>query len=381
MDTLEKQVETQQISSGDLNREINAVYAALDKRQAGKKLFAKDASLWKNDPTQIKIINNRLGWLSFPGGFKERAQELMAFSRQIKQEGYKYTVLLGMGGSSLCSEVARETFGTSKGYLELLVLDNTSPEAIHDIEKRIDIEKTLFISASKSGTTKETLSFSKYFYEQLKVKLKDKTGNNFIAITDEGTPLIKMAQDYKYRKVFINPSDVGGRYSVLSDFGLLPMALMGIDISALLLNAKQLEDSCDPSIPAANNPGISLGGLLGLAQQHGRDKITFVLSQSIQAFGYWVEQLIAESTGKEGKGLIPVNGEQPGSPEEYGNDRVFIYIYLESDNNTANHKKLLAFEKAGHPVVRIELPDKMALGGEYYRLGSCNSYCWNGDWH
>jgi transaldolase / glucose-6-phosphate isomerase len=367
MDTLEKQAETQQINSGDLKSEINTVYSALDEKQAGKRLFAKDSSLWKTDPTQIKVIDNRLGWLDFPDSLKKNAEELMAFSRQIKQEGYKYAVLLGMGGSSLCSEVARETFGTSKGYLELLVLDNTAPEAIHDIEKHIDIEKTLFISASKSGTTKETLSFSKYFYEQLKIKLKDKTGNNFVAITDEGTPLVKMAQDYKYRKVFINPGDVGGRYSVLSDFGLLPMALMGIDISALLQNAKQLENSCDPAIPASANPGVSLGGLLGLAQQHRRDKVTFVLSSSIQAFGYWVEQLIAESTGKEGKGLIPVNGEQPGSPDVYGNDRVFVHIYLNSDDNTANNEKLLVLEKAGNPIVRIELHDKMALGGEYYR--------------
>jgi transaldolase / glucose-6-phosphate isomerase len=367
MDTLEKQAETQQISSGDLNGEINATYTALDKKQTGKRLFAKDSSLWESDTATRKLIDNRLGWLSFPDSLKKDAEELMAFSQQIKQEGYKYAVLLGMGGSSLCSEVARETFGTSNGYLELLVLDNTSPEAIHDIEKHIDIEKTLFISASKSGATKETLSFSKYFYELLKVKLKDKTGNNFVAITDAGTPLVKMAQDYNYRKVFINPGDVGGRYSVLSDFGLLPMALMGIDISALLLNAKQLEDSCAPAISTSANPGLSLGGLLGLAQQHGKDKVTFVLSQSIQAFGYWVEQLIAESTGKEGKGLIPVNGEQLGNPDVYGNDRIFVHIYLNSDDNIANIKKLSTLEQAGNPIVRIELQDKMALGGEYYR--------------
>ncbi len=366
-DMLGKQASTQQISFDSSKSELSTLHAALDEKQAGRRLFAEDPHLWKDDPDQVKSINNRLGWLTFLESFIEKSDETVAFSKQVKQEGYKYAVLLGMGGSSLCSEVARETFAVSKGYLQLLVLDNTDPAAIHDIEKQIEIEKTLFIAASKSGATKETLSFFKYFYDQLKKKGKSNPGNNFISITDAGTPLVKTSEENKFRKVFVNPGDVGGRYSVLSDFGLVPMALMGIDIKALLLNAEQMEHNCDPFVPTASNPGISLGGLLGMAQKLGRDKITFVLSSSIWSYGFWAEQLIAESTGKEGKGIIPINGEQLGNPDVYGKDRVFAHIYLATDDNTVNNKKLLALEKAGHPVVRIAIPNKIALGGEYYR--------------
>ena len=245
-DMLGKQASAQQLSFDSSKSELSAVYTALDEKQAGRRMFAKDPHLWKDDPEQAKAISNRLGWLSFIEGFIERSKYIDAFAKQVKLEGYKHAVLLGMGGSSLCSEVARETFPVSKGYLKLLVLDNTDPAAIYDLEKQIDIEKTLFIVASKSGTTKESLSFFKYFYDQLEKKKKGKAGNNFISITDAGTPLVNTSEEHSFRKVFINPGDVGGRYSVLSDFGLVPMALMGIDIKALLLSAKQMEGSCDP---------------------------------------------------------------------------------------------------------------------------------------
>ncbi len=366
-DILKESDSIQQISYGDLKVEVNAAYASLDEKLAGRRLFSRDPYLWKNDPDQITAINNRLGWLDLPESFGSEADEYLSFARQLKKEGYKYAVLLGMGGSSLSSEVARETFTTGKDYLQLLVLDNTDPAAIRNIERQINPVKTLFIVASKSGTTKESLSFFRYFYDLLKEKIKGNPGKNFIAITDKGTPLVLTAKKYGFRKVFVNPSDIGGRYSVLSGFGLLPMALMGIDIRAVLENALQMKNNCDPFIPAAANPGISLGCLLGIAQRHRKDKVTFILSPSILTFGYWVEQLIAESTGKENKGIIPVSGEQLGRPEEYGNDRIFIHIYLASDNETAHNKKLAALETAGHPVVRIRLPHKIALGGEYYR--------------
>jgi hypothetical protein len=192
-------------------------------------------------------------------------------------------------------------------------------------------------------------------------------GKHFVAVTDNDTPLVKTAQDYKFRKVFINPSEVGGRYSVLSYFGLLPMALMGIDIKALLSNAQQMKNSCDPFVPTMANPGVSLGCLLGIAQRNGKDKVTFVISPSIQSFGFWVEQLLAESTGKDGQGIIPVQGEMPGDPDAYGNDRIFVHIYLNSEIDNFQSKKIVALEKARHPVVRIGLPDKLALGGEFYR--------------
>ncbi len=356
----------QRISCSKLETEVNAAYTAIDEKKIGKLLFAKDPYLWKTDLQQTKEVKRRLSWLTIPDNFSENVDTLNAFTLTMKEEGYASAVLLGMGGSSLCSEVARETFGTAKGFLQLFVLDNTSPEAIMALEEEIDIEKTLFIVASKSGGTEETISFFRYFYEKLEKKNKDKPGNNFVAITDEGTPLIKLAEQYKFRKVFINDPDLGGRYSVLSDFGLLPMALMGINIKGLMDSAKQMKDSCD-SVPTPANPGISLGAVLGICQRHGQDKVTFVLSSSISSFGYWVEQLLAESTGKEGRGLVPVNGELTGAPEVYGKDRIFIYMYLASDNNEADDKKVKALEEAGHPVVRIELADKIALGGEYYR--------------
>ncbi len=358
---------TQTISCGALKKEMEAAYKSVDEKQVGARLYRKDPYLWKTDAEQTKMISESMGWLALPDTYTPVAEDIMSFARKIKGESYKHAVLLGMGGSSLCSEVARETYGTTDNYLELLVLDNTDPAAILEIEKQIDIEKTLFIVATKSGGTKETLSFFRYFYDVLEKKGKGKTGDNFVAITDAESPLVKTSGEYHFRRVFINPPGIGGRYSVLSDFGLLPMALMGIDIKAIMLAARQMKISCGAEIPAGSNPGISLGIVLGICQRYGRDKVTFVLSSSISSFGYWVEQLLAESTGKEGKGLIPVNGEELGNPEVYGRDRVFIHMYLPSINNVVDEQKLKALETAGHPVVRIRIPDNVTLAGEYYR--------------
>jgi glucose-6-phosphate isomerase len=354
---------TQEINPGSLKDKVELGYIALDKQHAASRLYDRDALFWKSDAENIKSITSRLGWLDVPGN----AKELMAFASQIKTEGYKHAVLLGMGGSSLCSEVARQTFGPKNGYPELLVLDNTAPSAILHIQKQLDMGKTLFIAASKSGGTMETISFFKYFYEQLKATGFPEPGRNFVAITDDATPLVKMAEEYHFRKVFVNRGDIGGRYSVLSDFGLLPMALMGIDIEAMLASTQQMRDSCDQDIPTLDNPGVSLGAMIGTAERNGRNKLTFIMSPSIQAFGYWVEQLIAESTGKEGKGLIPVTGEALGAPDVYGDDRVFVHMYLSADDNKDSVQKLQALEKAGHPIIRICVTDKIALGGEYYR--------------
>ena len=364
---MDSKLSAQQINGGALKKEIEAAYDIIDQDQAGRRLFNKDPYLWKTAPDQVKTIQEGLGWLNLPQDFTAKCDDLKTFTDKIKSEGYKHAVLLGMGGSSLCSEVARETFGTSDGYLKLLVLDNTEPEAILDVQNQVDLEKTIFIAATKSGGTMETLSFFKYFYEELKKKGSQNPGKNFIAITDPGSPLVPMAEEYKFRRTFLNPTDVGGRYSVLSYFGILPMALMGIDVKEMLARALQMETSCGPEIPAASNPGISLGTTLGICQKNGRDKVTFVMSSSISAFGYWVEQLLAESTGKEGKGLIPVNGETIGAPEVYGKDRIFIYMHLASDDSKNDEEKLKALEAAGHPVVRINVADKLALGGEYYR--------------
>lgn len=364
---LGEQYSLQNLNPASLQKEMDAASASLDENRAGRRLFDKDSSLWKTDPQQMKEIQNGMGWLILPESFAQKTEELISFTEQLKDENYKYAVLLGMGGSSLCSVVARETWGENNSFLKLIVLDNTEPAAIHEVEEQIDINKTLFIVASKSGTTLETICFFRYFYEQVEKLNNPDPGKHFVAVTDNDTPLVKIAEDYKFRKVFINPSDVGGRYSVLSYFGLLPMALMGIDIKALLSNALQMKNSCDPYLPTMSNPGVSLGCLLGIAQRNGKDKVTFVISPSIQSFGFWVEQLLAESTGKEGKGIIPIQGETPGDPDAYGNDRIFIHIYLNSEIDSFQSKKISAIEKARHPVVRIGLPDKLALGGEFYR--------------
>ncbi|HSR17604.1 MAG TPA: hypothetical protein VLM39_05875, partial [Ignavibacteriaceae bacterium] len=250
---------------------------------------------------------------------------------------------------------------------ELIVLDNTSPEAVADVDAKIILSNSLFIVPSKSGTTTETLSFYKYFYDKVKQSGAENPGRHFIAITDQGTPLEEEARNKNFRRTFINPADIGGRYSALSYFGLVPMALIGIDTGKLLEYAHQFQHSCDPFIPAQANPAVSLGALLGIAYKEGKDKATFIISESLSAFGDWVEQLIAESTGKEGKGLIPVVGEDTAKPEFYLNDRIFIYLYTKPDEVPILTKKVSALENAGHPVVKIELQEKISLGAEFFR--------------
>ncbi|MEO7174765.1 MAG: bifunctional transaldolase/phosoglucose isomerase [Saprospiraceae bacterium] len=356
----------QQISCGKLEAEVKSAYTSMDEKQIARLLFAMDPHLWKNETEEVKSISERMGWLNLPDHFIKHADDIITFAQSIKEEAYKDILVLGMGGSSLCSEVTRQTYDRVEGYPQLWVLDNTEPAAILAIEGKIDLDKTLFIVATKSGNTEETLSFFRYFHQQLVSKKVANPGDNFVAITDHGTSLVKLAEEFKFRKVFINPSDHGGRYSVLSNFGLLPMALMGIDIDAVLASAKQMKNSCD-GVPTADNPGISLGVVLGICQKNARDKVTFILSSSISSFGLWVEQLLAESTGKEGKGLIPINGEILAGPEAYGNDRIFVHMCLPTDDNEADERKIKALEEAGYPVVRIKVANKIALGGEYFR--------------
>jgi len=351
------------IDLGKLDNEFQKACSDFAEKQITKRLFEKDTSLWITDSEVAEKISNRLGWLDLP----DNADELIEFANQIKEENFRYVVLLGMGGSSLCSEVAKQTFGSAYGYPELLVLDNTAPTAILNLERYINIEETLFIVASKSGNTMETLSFFRYFYSQLQKQKVVKPGNNFIAITDANTPLIDIAKEYEFRKVFVNPTDIGGRYSVLSNFGLLPMALIGIDIKALLENTEQLKSQCEKEFAIENNAGISVGIALGIAQKHQIDKVTFVLSTSIQSFGLWVEQLIAESTGKHETGLVPIAGELLETPDKYSKDRIFIHLYLSDDDNDSTFKKLDLLKENGYPIISIELKDKIDIGAEFYR--------------
>jgi len=357
----------QSFALGSLKNDSDDVFKSMNQKQYSRRLFNKDPHLWKQDTENVKSINNRLGWLESINIFLEKINEMKSFADEIKNEGFKHIVLLGMGGSSLCPEVAQKTFGSAEGFPELIVLDNTSPEAVLDVEAKINLSTSLFVVPSKSGTTTETLSFYKYFFEKVKQIGALNPGKNFIAITDQGTPLEEEAKNKNFRRTFINPENIGGRYSALSYFGLVPMALIGIDIGKLLEYAHQFQNSCHPFIPAQANPAVGLGAVLGIAYKQGRDKVTFIISDSLSAFGDWVEQLIAESTGKEGNGLVPVVGEDTAKPEFYLNDRVFVYIYTKPDEDAVLTKKVNALEKFGHPVVKIELQSKISLGAEFLR--------------
>jgi transaldolase/glucose-6-phosphate isomerase len=366
-ETLGERAGSQTMALGKLKAVVSAAHTALNNRQYTRRLWARDALLWQDDASQIATINQRLGWLDSVTTMRHNVHDITAGAEDVRQAGMRHVVLLGMGGSSLCPEVCRETFGSAPGWPELLMLDNTDPAAVQEVAAQIDPARTLFIVASKSGTTTETQCFYKYFYERIGQQGVTQPGAHFMAITDPGTPLAEEARRQKFRRCFENPPDIGGRYSALSYFGLVPMALLGIDIDTILARARHMALSSGPFIPADANLGVSLGAALGLAAQQGRDKVTFVLSESISAFGYWAEQLLAESTGKEGKGLVPVESESLSAPEVYGPDRLFVSLRTADSADAAIESKLVALENAGHPVIRIVIHDALDLGAEFLR--------------
>jgi len=368
----------QQLKGGQVGAheaQLGAIEGAVDSRltqleQQGvvRRISEKDAGLWKSNGTVEKEIRDRLGWLQVADRMEERVPELEALRKELVSEGFTDVVLMGMGGSSLAPEVFRQTFGVPKGALDVHVLDTTDPAAIAALAQSIDMKKTVFIVASKSGTTLETLSHYQYFFQQT-----GQQGQQFIAITDPGTPLAEEAHQRGFRKTFLNPPDIGGRYSALSYFGLVPAALGGVDLGTLLDRAATMMHACSPSVPVGENPGAWLGAVFAEAAKVGRDKITIIAPPPVQSFGIWAEQLIAESTGKEGKGLIPVADEPLGAPEVYGNDRLFVRLELEDPSQTLPRErgreddawKRLA--DAGHPVVTLKLQDSLALGAEFFR--------------
>lgn len=354
-------------SLGRYEEPINRAIQSLDQNHFSERLWAMDATLWKTDPEIQKKIKNRLGWLTVTGAMTDQAGEIMEFARLVRDAGFTHVVLLGMGGSSLCPEVFRMSFGVAKGYPDLIVLDTTDPVTILNVEKSIDLTKTLFIVASKSGTTIEVESLYCYFYEKLKAIKLDLTGDHFIAITDPWTPLEGLARTENFRRIFLASQDIGGRYSALSYFGLVPAALIGIDLNAFLDRAEEMVYASASCIPAEENPGIRLGAILGELGTEGRDKVTMICSSKIGSFGYWLEQLIAESTGKEGKGLVPVVGEKIGEPEVYGDDRLFIYLKTDSSPDKDLDRKVMELQSAGHPVVTIRLRDTFDLAKEFFR--------------
>jgi transaldolase/glucose-6-phosphate isomerase len=326
-----------------------------------KRLWARDASLWTGGDEA-----KWLGWLSIVGEQQKTATRFVKFAEEVQASGFSHVVLLGMGGSSLCPEVFRKTFGRIEGFPELHVLDSTDPAQIKSIESKIDLANTLFFVSSKSGTTLEPNIFKQYFFERVRQTVGDDPSDRFIAITDPGSKLRQAAEIDRFRKIFLGVPSIGGRYSALSDFGLAPAAAMGVDVSKFLDRTSEMVTACGPDVSARNNPGVVLGTILGVAHNNGRDKVTIIASSRIYDLGAWLEQLIAESTGKNGKGLIPVDRESLMSPETYGNDRVFVYLRLDGDEDSLD-VAVDALEAAGHPVVRISVTDIYNLGQEFFR--------------
>ena len=338
---------------------VEDALARLNEGDVVRRIWARDHTAWKPDPDEIA---NRLGWLDAPANMRPRLSELAAFADSVRTEDFRHVVLLGMGGSSLGAEVLRATLGGRAGYPALVVLDSTVPSAVRTVSEAIDAERTLFIVSSKSGTTVEPNALYRHF------RTLAHRGTSYAAITDAGTPLAQLGESADFREIFLNAGDIGGRYSVLSHFGLVPAALAGIAVGELLSRAEAMAERCRVA-DAASNPGAALGAAMGAHALAGRDKLTLVTSPGIGSFGLWAEQLVAESTGKEGIGIVPVCGEPLRPQGTYGDDRLFVYLRLDSDANGETDAFVDAVESAGHPVVRIGLADAYDLGAEFFRWG------------
>ena len=336
-----------------------------DWRATGKvrRLWDHDASLWTNEDEA-----KWLGWLGIVDEQLAAAGKLKALADEVKSGGFSDVLLLGMGGSSLCPEVLALTFPQTPGFPRLHILDSTDPAQIRNTEKKINLAKTLFIVSSKSGGTLEPNIYKQYFFERVQQTLgADQAGSRFIAITDPGSKMQQVAERDHFRHIFYGLASIGGRYSALSNFGMIPAAAMGLDTDKFLKRTKEMVEACKASTPVEENPGVMLGLIMGTAAKLGRDKITLVTSPAIGDLGAWLEQLIAESTGKLGKGIVPVDREALGAPDAYGNDRIFAYVRLESAPDAAQDAAIAAIEKAGQPVVRIALSDIYNLGQEFFR--------------
>jgi transaldolase/glucose-6-phosphate isomerase len=328
-----------------------------------RRLWGRDASLWTRSDE-----GNWLGWLGITEDQLAHSAHLQDIAEEIKKEGFQHALLLGMGGSSLCPEVLSTSFGKRDGFPELHVLDSTDPAQVRTVESKVDLGKTLFIVSSKSGSTLEPNIFKQYFYERVKQTVgAEKAGSRFIAVTDPGSKMQQVAEADGFRHIFHGVPAIGGRYSALSDFGMVPAAVMGVDARKFLDRADVMAISCSYCLPIPKNAGVMLGIFLGTLAAQGRDKVTFITSPAIYDLGAWLEQLIAESTGKEGKGLIPVDREPLGSPEVYGDDRVFAYLRFDPSPDPEQDRLVQALEEAGHPVVRIAVTDLINLGQEFFR--------------
>lgn len=335
----------------------------LDGLEFDTKFWKRDPSLWKQDPTHQKLIESFLGWQTVYDWTLEHIDEILNVSEGAKSE-FDHCILMGMGGSSLAPEVFRSVFGKQPGYPELIVLDTTNPDWITAARKEIDPAKTLFIFASKSGGTVEPSSQFAYFYDEVKKAGVKTPGHNFIAITDEGTSLQELGKKNKFRHVFINPSDIGGRFSALSFFGIVPAAIMGVDVARILNLAKEAAAAFGPEAPVKENIALKLGAYLGACtNNHNKDKMTILAPEEIKVFGLWAEQLVAESTGKESKGIVPVSGETIYRNFDYREDRFFVHISAKVDDDARVEEVAQDLAERGYPIMSIKMDDLYQLGG------------------
>jgi len=359
--------ESQRLRLFDFEHAVNQQIELLRDENFVRRAWEHDPTAWTPDENAALSIKSRLGWLDVTTNMIEQVPSILELVESVRVEGFDRALLLGMGGSSLCPEVFRTTFGVRDGYLDLKVLDSTDPRAVRDCAREVDPARTLFIVSSKSGTTTEPNDFFRYFWAMVQAVKGKRAGESFIAITDPGTPLADLAADRGFRRTFLNPPDIGGRYSALSYFGIVPAALMGIDIGVVLSRAQRMEQSCVPVVPIERNPGVRLGATLAALAKTGRDKVTFVCSPEIGSLGLWLEQLLAESTGKAGTGLIPVASEPLGAPDDYGSDRLFVYMRLTDRPDESQDRGLDALDAVREPQVRISLDDPLDLGQEFFR--------------
>jgi transaldolase / glucose-6-phosphate isomerase len=345
----------------DLSKRVSDTLDDWNAQKKVDRLWAGDAAVWTGQDEDKWV-----GWLTLIDEQQKTLRRFANFAAEVKDAGFSHALVLGMGGSSLCPEVLRKSFGRIEGFPELHVLDSTDPAQVKSFEDRIDLANTLFFVSSKSGATLEPNIFKQYFFEQVRQAVGDEqVGSRFVAITDPGSKLREVAERDRFRKIFLGVPSVGGRYSALSDFGLAPACAMGIQIDKFLESAAAMADSC--RLQPKDNPGVILGAVLGVAHNEGRDKLTIVASPGIHDLGAWLEQLVAESTGKNGKGVIPVDRESFASAGVYGDDRVFVYLRLESSPDKTQDDAIEAISAAGHPVVRISVSDLYDLAQEFFR--------------
>ena len=358
---------TQHVSPGRLEAACRQEFGRLVAASAIEKIWAKQPGLWKPDPDHARIITNRLGWIGVLETMRNEAAALGEFARQIQMAELNDVVLLGMGGSSLAPEVFSLTFPRPANSRRFFVLDSTDPASVLTVEKAVDLRHTLFIVASKSGKTLETLSQFSYFHHRLYLSGIRPQGPSFVAITDHGSYLARLARENRFRHTFLNPGDIGGRYSALSYFGLVPALLWGVDIPAVLDGAMEVRTACEPGAPAETNPALALGALLGAAALHGADKLFLLATPSLVSLGNWIEQLIAESTGKEGKGIVPVAGGGIPTPQTLAEGCLVAALRMEGEDATAFDAAVQSLKSSGMPMVEVRLNAPVELGGEFFK--------------